>query len=102
MTGPGSALPVELIVATLVRSTSCAAGLPVLPTPFGTMPTWPNLVSTRPVIVMSEPITPAGLAALRRMPATNRALDVVAAGSRVASWIQMPESALKIELKFEP
>ncbi len=94
MTGAGSGLPVELIVATLARSTSWAAGLPVLPTPLGTIPTWPNLVSTRPVIVMSEPITPAGLAALRRMPATKSAFDVVAAGSRVASWSQMPESAL--------
>ena len=80
----------------------CAVGLPVLPTPFGTMPTWPNLVSTRPLMVISLPITPAGLAGSRRMPATNRAFEVVAVSARVGSWIQMPESALKIEEKFEP
>ena len=43
---------------------------------------------------MSQPITPAGLAGLRRMPETNSAFEVVAFGSRVGSWIQMPESAL--------
>ena len=45
-----------------VRAQQCrAAGLLVLPTPSGTMPTWPNLVSTRPLIVMSLPIKAAGL-----------------------------------------
>ena len=85
MTGAGKGFLTGSIVATVLSATSCAVGLPVLPTPFGTMPTWPNLVSTRPVMVISLPITPAGSAGSRRMPATNRAFEVVAVSARVGS-----------------
>ena len=101
VTAGGSALPVELTVATSVRLTSCAFWF-VVPTPGGTSCTRPNLVSIRPVIVMSEPITAAGLAALRRTPAMKIALEVVAPASRVACWTQRPASERKMLSKFEP
>ena len=67
----------------------------MLPTPSGVMPTWPNFVCTTPLIVMSLPITSSAASpGARRMPATNSALEVVACGSRVAFWIQIPASAL--------
>ncbi len=71
------------------------------------MPTWPNFVSTRPVIVTSSPMISAGLSGLsgscsRLTPATNSALEVVAPRARVSCWSQMPESALNTLSKFEP
>ena len=101
VTAGGSALPVELIVATSVRLTSRAVSF-VVPTPGGTSCTRPNLVSTRPVIVMSLPSTAAGAAVSRRTPATKIALDVVADSSRCACWTHRPASDLKTNSKFEP
>ena len=85
-------MPVELIVATSARLTSLAHGHVVEPTPGGTTSTWPNFAPARPVIVMSLPITASGFVAARRMPGMKTALEVVAAGSGLASWIQRPAS----------